>query len=77
MTQFSATFTFEADTPEDAEEIVGQWTVTPDVTLVSVSGVVQVMQAGPQPIPYGGNVAAALDAQPPPPMPPPPPLPPT
>jgi hypothetical protein len=61
MTQWSATFNFEADSAEEAEAIVGSWTVTPGVTLMGVSGFVNVLQSGPKPIPYGGNVAAALD----------------
>jgi hypothetical protein len=84
VTRFQASFTFDAATPEDAEAIVGTWVVTPGVTLMSLTGQVDILQSGPQDLPYGGPVAPALAAAklPPPPMDsapymPPPPTPPT
>jgi hypothetical protein len=40
LTQFSATFNFEAESLEAAEQIVGGWTVTAGTTLISLSGMV-------------------------------------
>lgn len=65
MTQFQASFTFEADTIEEAEAIVSTWEVTPGVVLMSLSGMVQALRYGPQPIPYGGSVAPAFAGGPP------------
>jgi hypothetical protein len=60
MSRFYVHFSFDADTLEEAEAILGTWKVTPGVTLMSLSGSVQSMTNGPQPIPYGGSVGAAL-----------------
>jgi hypothetical protein len=60
MIQFQASFVFDAETVEEAKEIVGTWTVTPGVALMSLTGSIAVITTTPQPILFGGPVAQAF-----------------
>lgn len=60
MIQWQASFIFEAETVEEAKEIVGAWTVTPGVSLMALQGSINVINVVPQPILLGGPVAPAF-----------------
>jgi hypothetical protein len=52
-------FTFEADSIEEAQEIVATWTVTPNARLTGLAGMVQAVQH-PVAVTMGGAVGGAL-----------------
>jgi hypothetical protein len=47
MTTWSVTFTFDADTEDEALAIVGRWEVTPDVKMYGLQGTTNVV---PRPV---------------------------
>ena len=52
-------FTFEAESIEEAQEIVATWEVTPNARLTGLAGMVQVVQ-NPVAVRMGGAVGGAL-----------------
>jgi hypothetical protein len=73
MPLFTVMFQTDAATLEEAEAVVGEWTVTPNTMLVSIVGSVS-SEGMPVTIPDGGRVAEGTPyapEQPPPPPPPP------
>ena len=55
----NVSFTFEAETMEEAQAIVATWTVPPGAQLVGLSGTVQGVQR-PVTVAMGGTVGGAL-----------------
>jgi hypothetical protein len=55
----SVSFAFEAESMDDAKEIVATWTVTPGVTLLGMSGIVEGLQQA-VPIMEGGTIGGHL-----------------
>lgn len=65
MAQFNAQFVFEAATLEEAESIVGGWTVTPGAMLMPIHGTVS-SDFMPVEVPESGDVGEAIAAGAPP-----------
>lgn len=57
----NVSFTFEAETIEEAQEIVATWTVTPGAQLLGLSGTVQGVQR-PVRVAMGGTIGSAMRA---------------
>ena len=57
----NVSFTFEAETIDEAQAIVATWTVTPGAQLVGLSGTVQGVQR-PVVVAMGGTVGSAVRA---------------
>ena len=55
----SVSFTFQADTIEEAKEVVATWKVSPGVTLLGLQGTVP-GNARPVEIAMGGTIGGAL-----------------
>jgi hypothetical protein len=56
----TASFSFEAESLEEGEAIVGTWTVTPGANLNGVSAMLSRTPGIPMPIGPTGNVGTAL-----------------
>lgn len=70
----SVSFAFEADSIDEAKELVAKWTVTPGVTLTGLQGTEPGL-VQPSTVLYGGSVGGAVfEAQKVPQMIPPPPV---
>lgn len=57
----NVSFTFEAETIEEAQDIVATWTVTPGAELLGLSGTVQGVRR-PVKVAMGGTVGSAMRA---------------
>ena len=76
MMHISVSFTFDAESMEEAQETVAAWVVTPGVTLLGMQGTEQ-GTLHPVTMTMGGTIGGALletAQRPPAPTPPPPPL---
>jgi hypothetical protein len=59
MASFTATFQFDAKDQEEAEAILGSWTVTPGARLLSLAGVITQVWT-PVEVGSSGSVGTAL-----------------
>ena len=59
MMHISVSFTFDAESMEEAQETVASWVVTPGVTLLGMQGTEQGM-SHPVTMPMGGTIGGAL-----------------